>query len=217
MKSKGEIIAEQIPHSAIHILDIGHAQLPNSHLLRSDRKVYGLDVVESHPEGYENIFVVDLNYEKLPFEDSGLDAVAMGCVLAHVANPLRVLTEINRVLPAGGRLVLTSPNPNYYWENVLNIFYNTFKKRVVKAKHYEHFFEFSRYNLRTSAERTGFKLVDEIGITFALVKTSVRFHPFNFPGLAYEICYVLEKTGAPQEYTTFENKEGIHNVPTKFF
>ena len=146
-----------------------------------------------------------------------VDAVTMGCTLAHVANPLKVLAEVNRVLKPAGVLIVSSPNPNYYWENALNIFYHHFKHRVVKAKHYEHFFEFSRYNMRTSADRTGFEVVREIGCTFALVKTPFVFDVQRFPGIAYEIVYVLEKMREPESYATFEHDGRIDKVPTSFY
>jgi SAM-dependent methyltransferase len=138
----------------------------------------------------------------------------MGCTLAHVANPLRVLAEINRVLKPDGILSVSSPNPNYYWENVLNIFYHHFKDRVTKAKHDEHFFEFSRYTMRTSAARSGFQVIREIGCSFVLVKLGWNFNPEKYPGLSYEIIYVMKKVGQPKNYATFEDKQGIHEIPT---
>ncbi len=215
MKTKPEMIAEEIlKYNPRTVVDIGYAQLPNAFL--GDVTVFGVDIVEK-PAPYEKTFVVDLNVDSLPFQDEETDAVAMGCTLAHVANPLRVLGEINRILPVGGVVVISSPNPNYYWETILNIFYHHFKTRVVKAKHYEHFFEFSRYNMRTVADRSGFEVVHETGCSFQLVKTGLKFNPVKYPGFAYEIIYTLIKRGKPEEYATFESKaKGIERIPTKF-
>lgn len=193
------------------IVDIGHAQNPNRQLTGSE--VYGVDIVDVPlPFNYTRGFKIDLNTDKLPFTDASVDTVTMGCTLAHVAAPLRVLGEIHRILKENGKLILSTPNPNYYWENVLNIFYYYFKNRVVAAKHEEHFYDFTRYNIRTIADRMGFVLEKEVGCTFALVKTPIKFNP-RFPGLAYEIIYVLRKTGDIKEYATFEQK-GIHRIPT---
>ncbi len=154
MEQKPQLIAKEILASKPStVVDIGYAQLPNPNF--KDVRVYGVDIVEA-PAPYEKTFVCDLNKDPLPFNKEEIDAVAMGCTLAHVANPLKVLGEVNRILKPGGILVVSSPNPNYYWENVLNIFYHHFKSRVIQAKHEEHFFEFSRYNMRTSAHRAGF-------------------------------------------------------------
>jgi SAM-dependent methyltransferase len=215
MKSKPLLIATEIlAASPKTVVDVGYAQLPN--LFLKDVRVFGIDLVEA-PSPYEKTYIVDLNTDRLPFNDGAIDAVAMGCTLAHVSNPLKVLGEINRILPVDGTLVISSPNPNYYWETVLNVFYHHFKNRVSQAKHYEHFFEFSRYNMRTIAERSGFEVVKEIGCTFKLVKTSISFHPLRHPGFAYEIIYTLKKKGSPESFATFESAAGIERIPTRFF
>lgn len=214
-KSKLELIArEALSQNPKVILDIGYAQEPN--LFLKDIKVYGVDIIQT-PSPYEKTFICDLNTDKLPFKDGEVDVVTMGCTLAHVANPLKVLAEINRILPMGGTCILSSPNPNYYWENVINIFYHFFKNRVAKVKHVEHFFEFSRYNMRTTTERSGFEVVKEIGYMFQFIKTPFKFNPIYTPGLAYEIVYVLKKTSAPQKFTIFKTREGIENIPTDLF
>ena len=70
--------------------------------------------------------------------------------------------------------------------------------------------------MRTIASRTGFTLEREVGCSFQLVKTKLRFNPTKHPGMAYEIIYVLRKTGEPKRYTTYEGPEGIVRVPTTF-
>jgi SAM-dependent methyltransferase len=213
--NKNELIAGALGAVSGITLDIGFAQNPNPLL---SGEVHGIDIIRAPlPEGYSAVHVCDLNSTKLPFADGTVAAVTMGCTLAHVANPLKILAEINRVRAPGGLLVVSSPNPNYYWESVLNIFYHHFKSRVSSAKHEEHFFEFSRYNMRTIADRAGFKVTREIGCTFQLVKTPLRFNPLRMPGIAYEIIYVLQKVGAPKGYATFESKKGIERIPTDLF
>ena len=98
MKSKQELIADNTPQGIV--VDIGYAQEPNNFLPKEGRRVFGVDLCEGLAPGYEATYKVDLNVEKLPFER--VDAVTMGCVLAHLAAPLKALAEINCVLPAGG-------------------------------------------------------------------------------------------------------------------
>ncbi len=217
MKTKNELIAEALAKTgkAGRIADIGFAQNPNLYLTG---EIHGIDLVSAPvPRGYTTTHVVDLNTDSLPFSDQSMDAVTMGCTLAHVANPLRVLAEVNRVLKEGGVCIVSSPNPNYYLETAFNVFYRFFKNKVSKAKHVEHFFEFSRYNMRTIAERAGFQVTDEVGCTFAVVKTAIKFHPLTVPGLAYEIIYVLTKVGNPEGYATFEAEGRIEKVPARLF
>lgn len=203
--SKPKLIAQTMykytPDAQV-ILDVGYAQHPNTSL---KGKVYGVDIVTDEvPENYHQVDNVDLNTCLLPYEDKTFDSVCMGCVLAHVTNPLGLLVELHRVLRDDGVLVLSSPNPNYYWETVINMFFHYFKKRVSKAKFVEHFFEFSRYNMRTIADRAGFGVIDEVGVSFHVVKLGWTFQPTKRPGIAYEIIYALKKSGDPEFYTVCE-------------
>ena len=215
MVDKQTLIAETLyrhaPDAEV-VLDVGYAQNPNPAL---KGKIYGIDIVaDEKPAHYHEVKKVDLNLCTIPYRNGFFDAAGMGCVLAHVTNPFGLLEELHRVLKDGAVLVLSSPNPNYYWETVLNVFFHQFKHRVCRAKWEEHFCEFSRYNMRTIAHRAGFSVVDEVGTSFHLVKTGLRFQPRRWPGISYEIIYVLKKDRTPRHYTTFEQKGTIRRVPS---
>lgn len=216
MKSKQTLITETLykhkPDAKV-VLDVGYAQNHNVDL-KGD--IYGIDIVaEEKPENYKEVKKVDLNECSIPYPNKFFDAIGMGCVLAHVTNPLGLLVELHRVLKDDGILVLSSPNPNYYWENILNIFFHKFKHRVSRAKFVEHFFEFSRYNMRTITDRAGFEVIDEVGVSFHIVKTKISFVPAKYPGIAYEIIYVIEKNGEPQSYTIYEEAGELRKVKVK--
>ena len=206
--SREELIAEEaILHHPTRVLDIAYAHGPNLALSRTGAELYGLDPLGRFAPQIP-ITTCDINKEPIPFGDEEFDMVTMGCVLSHTARPLEVLAKIHRVLKPGGTLILSSPNPHYYWETFLNIFYHHFKKRVSKSKHLEHFFEFTRYTMRTSLERMGFTLEKEIGSSFQLVKTGLRFNVSKWPALAFEIIYVAKKTGTPELFTVIDDDKG---------
>ncbi len=48
--------------------------------------------------------------DSLPFESETFDIVTMLAVLEHLADPLRMMSETERVLKRGGRVVLTVPS-----------------------------------------------------------------------------------------------------------
>ena len=54
--------------------------------------------------------VHDLNVFPYPIEDSSFDHVLLQDVIEHVAEPVRVLEELHRVLRPGGRLKLRTPH-----------------------------------------------------------------------------------------------------------
>jgi ubiquinone/menaquinone biosynthesis C-methylase UbiE len=218
-RSREEIIAkEAATHRPARILDIAYAHGLNRALAQTGAELYGLDPLARPSAEYTKISLCDINTDPIPFGDAEFDMVTMGCVLAHTARPLEVLAKVHRVLKPGGILILSSPSPNYYWENVLNIFYQHFAKRVSKSKHVEHFFEFTRYAMRTSLERAGFILLKELGSTFHVVKTKLRLNVEKWPGLAFEIIYVAKKIGEPSNFTIIEDDQGaIINLKTNLF
>jgi len=57
---------------------------------------------------------VDLNREKLPFEDGAFTAVVAGELLEHLADPAAVVNEVYRVLQAGGMFIGSVPN-SFHW------------------------------------------------------------------------------------------------------
>ena len=216
LKSKTELIFNSLKkHSpnALKILDVGYAQHPNSFL---SGEIYGVDIfTDVHPDNYCQIDTVDLNKCSLPYPSNTFDAITMGCVLAHVTNPLGLLAELNRVLRSDGIIVLSSPNPNYYWEQILNTFFHFFKKKVAKSKFLEHFYEFTRFNMRTIADRAGFEVIDEVGVSFRFIKLNIVIQPEKYPGIAYEIVYTLKKTHEPEMYTICEFADGNRKIPTE--
>lgn len=217
-KGRNELIAEEAAKRAPkRILDVAYAHGPNLALANIGAEVIGID-----PLGRAAPFAAmrrfDVNSAPLPFTDGEFDMVAMGCVLSHLSHPLKFLAEVNRVLAPSGILIVSSPSPNYYWETVVNVFYHHFKTRVSKSKHIEHFFEFTRYTMRTILGRAGFAVEKEIGSTFQLVKTNLRFDVSKCPGLAFEIIYVAKKTGSPEAFTVIEDDAGkIVKFDTELF
>lgn len=70
---------------------------PDSHMLR--RAAAKAKTAEAH------VHLVQAEAEHLPFTDGVFDTAVFTLVLCSVANPLRVLQELRRVLRPGGRLL----------------------------------------------------------------------------------------------------------------
>ena len=85
--------------------------------VRPDLELVGLDVVGSRLDRLPlGVYAssVEANATSLPFDDDSLDAVLAGEFVEHLTSPdaHAVLDEVRRVLREGGRLLLTTPNPN---------------------------------------------------------------------------------------------------------
>jgi 2-polyprenyl-6-hydroxyphenyl methylase/3-demethylubiquinone-9 3-methyltransferase len=84
-------------------------------LARAGAKVVGIDIAEEalrRARGVEPELDLRLVEEAAPWpvEDASFDVVWAGEVLEHVADTAAWLSEVRRVLPSGGRLLLSTPD-----------------------------------------------------------------------------------------------------------
>lgn len=202
----------QDPYTAGKTLDIGYAEFPNF----TTKNLYGIDIVPRPavlPDTYVETKQVDLNTGGIPYPDGFFETVIAGDVIEHVANPMAMLCEANRVLVPGGRLIVSTPNPYYYWEYVQNLLVNV---KFMKAKQEGHFTTFTRINMRNILERTGFTLEKELGNFFSLIVLKWTFHLVRHPFLTYQITYIAKKTGVPNHYIVSKpSGSGLQRIQTK--
>jgi len=77
-------------------------------------QVFGVDHdagALSEARRWEYVSVCDLEDGHLPFPDQAFDAVLAKDVLEHFLRPWRIVNEIQRVLVAGGQVVVSVPMP----------------------------------------------------------------------------------------------------------
>lgn len=63
---------------------------------------------------------IDLETDKLPFEDNSVDVIFTKSVLEHIHRPEKMLTECFRVLKPGGRIIAMVPD----WHTCMYIYYD---------------------------------------------------------------------------------------------
>lgn len=91
------------------VLDVGCAGGWARDALRNDCRYVGLDYPATASVMYGTRPQVFANAAELPFPSNTFDTILLLEVLEHVADPLRVLAEIARVLKPDGCLLLTMP------------------------------------------------------------------------------------------------------------
>jgi len=99
------------------ILDLGCGEGPYSYLFTKDNESYGLDNCPKRMlldgdnainKGYKALIVGE--GLSLPFTDDLFDIVICTEVIEHVVEVRQLISEINRVLKQGGKLILSTPN-----------------------------------------------------------------------------------------------------------
>lgn len=88
--------------------------------LKDENRVFGIDVSDSAilyaGELGLKIEKVNLDIEKLPYEDNYFDIVFAFEVFEHFANPQHAIEELSRVIVDNGNLIISAPNPlTYHW------------------------------------------------------------------------------------------------------
>jgi len=104
--------AKEIPQGSV-VLDIGAGSCPYRNLFsHCTYKTQDSQVLHSEQllgkTGYGEIDYRS-DAEHIPVNDASFDVVLCTEVLEHVAEPIKVIHEISRILKSGGKLILTAP------------------------------------------------------------------------------------------------------------
>ncbi|MBL7815864.1 MAG: class I SAM-dependent methyltransferase [Saprospiraceae bacterium] len=163
-KSLYKNVSSVAHHIKGDVLDVGCGQKPYKHLFNTSKYI-GIEVEqEGHDHTNED---VDVFYDgrHIPFGNETFDSVITSQVLEHVFTPDEFLTEINRVVKQGGKLLLTVP---FVWDE------------------HEQPYDYARYSsfgLTSLLQKNGFEI--EIHIK-SLNDTRVIFQLIN--------VYIFKKT-----------------------
>lgn len=143
------------------LLDVGCGTKPYQELFDVNRYVgLEIDTEASRKKGVSDYFYDGVTF---PFADNIFDSVLCNQVLEHVFTPDEFLTEINRVLKDGGKLLLTAP---FVWDE------------------HEQPFDYARYSsfgLKALLERNGFYIIrhKKLGADFTIVFQLINAYLFK--------------------------------------
>ena len=128
--------AEIIPAGSL-VLDAGAGDQPYKQLL-AHTKYEAADFEKVEKEYAKSTYVCDL--KKIPVEDNRFDFILFNQVMEHLPEPKEVLTELQRVLKEGGKMIYTGPL--FYEEHEIP---------------YD-FFRYTQYGLKDLFGKTGFEI-----------------------------------------------------------
>jgi SAM-dependent methyltransferase len=167
------------------ILDVGFASIPNP-WLHGEVIGFDLDKVEC-PNNYSEVLQGDILNSDLP--SASFDTILAGQVIAHLRDPLRFLSECNRILKPGGTLVISTINPFYPPIILLNW--------LMIRKYYfceDHIFEIAPRFMYRFLEGSGFlvKNIASLGFQLPIGKGQSIMIPTP-RAWCYIIMYVADK------------------------
>jgi ubiquinone/menaquinone biosynthesis C-methylase UbiE len=115
-----------------HQISPGWTVADEKSIVQKAQRVVGCDVdcpsLRKH-RSIRNIVVSHL--EQLPFADHAFDLITLNMVAEHLETPQRTFTELARVLAAGGRLVIHTPNTAGYYLALMRLVKLLVPKRMV--------------------------------------------------------------------------------------
>ena len=82
------------------------------HVIAVDASAPMLQAARKRLQPFDNVDLRRGELEALPIDDARLDVATLMLVLHHVAEPLRALAEVARVLKPGGRLIVVDMLPH---------------------------------------------------------------------------------------------------------
>lgn len=139
-------------------------------------EVYGIDIASSQVKEAKKRGVVAIEGDfqnGLPYDNKSFDIVFCGEVVEHLVDVRFLITEINRILVAGGLLVLTTPNLAGFNDRVRFIFgINPRHCSPLSKDHSLHIRPFTLGSLRTVLEKGGFNVTK-------FCSNKIRVSPFE--------------------------------------
>lgn len=172
-------------------LMIAKKRFPNAVLAGIDCNENNLRIMESNGILSHN---VNIESEKLPFENNAFDFIIINQVLEHTKEIFWIFHEITRVLKRGGKLIVGVPNIASLHNRMLLMF----GKHPTQSKACSaHVRCFSKNDFLLFLEESfpqGYALTRFSGSQFyPFPKNISRFLAAIFPSLAFSIFFELEK------------------------
>jgi len=203
------IIKKQATLSRGRTLDVGFAQEPNKYL---KGEVVGIDIQKvKRPPNYSEVFVVDLNSEKMPFQNKYFDTVILGSCIEHVENPSFLLRESNRVLKNNGKLIVTVPQANDPWTTIHNWILPFVKDQDAG----EHLSNWTKLDMIRLIKRNGFNInkIHGTNLTIPLIPIKIPVGPLNM--LGWVMIFECEKNTVPANYVLTRESKSQRYIQVK--
>jgi SAM-dependent methyltransferase len=156
-------LVAQLPKPLGRVLDIGCGAGLTGKLLKSEQaeRLIGVeinaDAAAQAREIYDEVFAGPAE-EVLEDLSGSFDTILCYDVLEHLVDPWRVLCEVSRLSPPGGRLHISVPNARHLSLVIDLVFHGTFNYQPWGHRDDTHLRWFTPRDLESAIERVGFDI-----------------------------------------------------------
>lgn len=95
------------------MLDMIHQKYKEVHCVGVE---YNKDLVDFAKAKFPHLEIIQGDVQLLDFPNDSFDVAIATAIIEHVPNPLKMMSEVKRILRSGGIFILTSPDP--FWERL---------------------------------------------------------------------------------------------------
>lgn len=164
-------IATKLLERGNRLLDVGCGNGVLGYIAKNSYKeVYGIDISENALKIAKRRGViakkVNINYEKIPFEDKYFDAVVCLDVIEHVFEPRNLIKEISRIMKFNGILIISSPNIRN-WKHLFDlVVLGKFPKTADDSDHWDggHLHYFTYGDVENILKKNNIKVIEKRGV-----------------------------------------------------
>lgn len=151
----------------------------------SNMEVFWIDIQKNSVYDSDHFKIVNLDKEKLPYNDSFFDFIVAWEVIEHIKRPFEFIEECSRCLKKWWFLLLSTPNPHHYAEILKELFW----MNVLDDK--DHLNLFSRIHLTQYAKKFSLNLIEIKRYKFWIPFLKIMFISLKTPKLLnYQNIYI---------------------------
>jgi SAM-dependent methyltransferase len=205
------------------VLDLGAGNGSDLFLAAEVNPAASRIAIELYPPNVEKlkghvsaVIPIDIEHEPFPFAAGQIDVVIANQVLEHTKEIFWIFHEVSRILPEKGKFIIGVPNLASLHNRLLLLLGHQPSPVKTASAHVRGFTKHDLMHFVDSCFPGGYRLSGFGGSNFYPFPAAIA-QPLAslFPGLAWGIFFLLEKTrGYTDEFLQYPK---VHQLETNFF
>ncbi len=119
-------------------------------------EIYGTDFIDFYPSR-KGVKRCDIDRNRFPYSDSTFDQVYSKMVFEHLTNPAHFLSECNRVLKTGGKIIIITDNAGMHGL-IGRVHTGNYEVEHADHPYDRHYMLFTPHHMRNWLTKFGFEI-----------------------------------------------------------